>query len=118
MIQNHRTVNIRLLGRFSAFEADSNLVEILSPFLGDAIPCIIVDVKYLTDDQKQCFLNQSAHERIIQFIGELNLSPSDGKHYRLTAFSFSFMDGVNLELYKIVTKITRNYVQHLPFPNI
>ncbi|CAI2730620.1 unnamed protein product [Schistosoma spindalis] len=113
IITNNKTLNIRLLGRFSAFKADSNLVELLSPFQGGAIPCIIVNVKYLTENQKQCFSSQTANERLIQFIGELSIS-EDKKHYHLTAFSFTFMDGVSLDLYRTVTKITRSYIAYLP----
>ncbi|CAH8520392.1 unnamed protein product [Schistosoma turkestanicum] len=114
IIASNKTQNIRLLGRFSAFEADSNLVELLSPFQGDSIPCVIVDVKYLSENQKQCLSNHSANERLIQFIGELSISLKDGKHYHLTAFSFTFMDGVSLDLYRTVTKITRSYISYLP----
>ncbi|CAH8565011.1 unnamed protein product [Schistosoma bovis] len=113
IITSNKTLNIRLLGRFSAFKADSNLVELLSPFQGGAIPCVIVNVKYLTENQKQCFSSQTANERLIQFIGELSIS-DDKKHYHLTAFSFTFMDGVSLDLYRTVTKITRSYIAYLP----
>ncbi|KAK4470407.1 hypothetical protein MN116_005964 [Schistosoma mekongi] len=114
LIMKNKTLNIRLVGRFSTFEADKNLVELLSPFQGDAIPCVFVDVKYLAENQKQCFSNQSANERMIQFIGELSISLKDRRHYQLTAFSFTFMDGVNLDIYKTVTKITRKYITYLP----
>ncbi|CAH8590889.1 unnamed protein product [Schistosoma rodhaini] len=93
IITNNKTLNIRLLG--------------------SAIPCVIVNVKYLTENQKQCFSTQTANERLIQFIGELSVS-DDRKRYHLTAFSFTFMDGVSLDLYRTVTKITRSYIAYLP----
>ncbi|KAF5403671.1 hypothetical protein PHET_02742 [Paragonimus heterotremus] len=104
---------IRGLEKVSAFEPDCNLVEIISPTKADKCPCIIVNVQYLSDELKQSLTGHAAEERLIQFVGDLSL-PADRERYHLTAFASSFMDGVDLNIYTSVAKITRSYVKHLP----
>ena len=73
----------------------------------------MVDVKFLSPDQKANLTGQSAQERLVQFLGDLTWNASNNR-YSLTAFSIVFMDGVNLELYRTIAKLTRPYHKDLP----
>ncbi|KAA3676079.1 uncharacterized protein DEA37_0012170 [Paragonimus westermani] len=113
LLSDRTSIPVRLLGRLSAFEPHCNVVEIISPTKADKCPCILVSVQYLSDELKQNLTGHAAEERLIQFIGDLSL-PADRERYHLTAFASSFMDGVDLNVYRSVAKITRSYVKHLP----
>ncbi|KER20484.1 hypothetical protein T265_15308 [Opisthorchis viverrini] len=101
-----------LRSHVSAFERDCDLVEIISPTKRDALPCVLVDVKYLPDAQKHILSSEAARDRLVQFLGDLSSKP-DQKRYTLIALAMVFMDGVDLNLYRSVVQITRPYVKHL-----
>ncbi|KAG5450134.1 kicstor complex protein C12orf66 [Clonorchis sinensis] len=111
MFASRISIPVRLLGRVSAFERDCDLVEIISPTKRDALPCVLVDVKYLPDAQKHILSSEAARDRLVQFLGDLSLKP-DQRHYTLIALAMVFMDGVDLNLYRSVVQITRPYVKH------
>ncbi|CAL8080176.1 unnamed protein product [Calicophoron daubneyi] len=113
LLSDNKSIPVRLLGQLSAFESDCHLAEIISPLKGDLNPCVMVDVKFLSPDQTANLTGQYAQERLVQFLGDLTWNASNNR-YSLTAFSIVFMDGVDLELYRKIVKLTRSYHKDLP----
>ncbi|VDN09907.1 unnamed protein product [Dibothriocephalus latus] len=107
-------LTIRLLGIISAFDPQNNEVEILSPLQMDAHPCVLVDVSLLAEDLKTSLAGEGAQDRLVQFIGTLKVVPG-GKSWRLQAFILTFMDGIDLNAYQEVVKITRPYATMINF---
>ncbi|VDO04707.1 unnamed protein product [Rodentolepis nana] len=99
----------------SAYVAEKNIVEILSPSKRDGLPCILVDVSMLSEDFKRALSGEAGLDRLVQFIGRLSLSPGNKKTWCLLAMAYKFMDGVNLQSYKEVVRITRPYAKAINF---
>nr|CAD21542.1 hypothetical protein [Taenia solium] len=70
-------LSVRLLGLVSAYVAEENVAEILSPRRLDGLPCILVDVSLLPGDFKRSLTVDAGLNRLVQFIGSLSLSPGN-----------------------------------------
>lgn len=95
--------------------AETNIVEILSPSKRDGLPCILVDVSLLSEDFKRALSGEAGLDRLVQFIGRLSLSPGNNKTWCLLAMTYKFMDGVDLQSYEEVVRITRPYAKAINF---
>ncbi|VDD75199.1 unnamed protein product [Mesocestoides corti] len=111
---SHR-LSIRLLGLISAYEAQDNVVEILSPSRIDGLPCVLVDVSLLSEGFKRILAGDSGQDRLIQFIGALSVCSTNRKVWMLRAVAHSFMDGVDLRAYEEVVRLTRPYAHAINF---
>ncbi|VDL92755.1 unnamed protein product [Schistocephalus solidus] len=100
--------------KISAVDLQNNEVEILSPLQMDTHPCVLVDVSLLAEDLKTSLAGEGAQDRLVQFIGTLKLVPG-AKSWRLQAFILTFMDGIDLNAYQEVVKITRPYAAMINF---
>lgn len=87
------------------------MAVIVSPTKDDAPCCVTVDMKFLSDEQKRSLTNESNRERLIQILGDLSLS---GDQFTIVAFCFVFMDGVDMDLYKSVARLTRSLTECIP----
>lgn len=99
----------------SAYESQTDLVEMLSPTRMDALPCVLVDVSLLSEDAKRALAREGGLHRLVQFIGILSLAPTGGKTWVLRAQTCTFMDGVDLSSYEEVVRLTRPYAKAINF---
>lgn len=90
-------------------------MEVLSPSKRDGLPCILVDVSLLSEQFKQALSGEAGQDRLVQFIGRLSLSPVNKKTWCLSAMTFKFMDGIDVQSYEEVVQITRPYAKALNF---